>query len=50
VVQAGGWGVYVPHGLVWEIEHAPAPESSARYREIPDLGSLPKLVQDIEGS
>jgi putative hydrolase of the HAD superfamily len=50
VVQAGGWGVYVPHGLVWEIEHAPAPDTSARYREIPDLGSLPKLVQDIEGS
>lgn len=49
VVQAGGWGVYVPHGLVWEIEHAPAPAASARYREIPDLGALPKLVQDIEG-
>lgn len=49
VVSAGGWGVYVPHGLVWELEHAEAPEASARYRELPDLGALPGLMAEIEG-
>jgi putative hydrolase of the HAD superfamily len=44
VVAAGGWGVYVPHGLVWEIEHAPAPEDAPRYCAIEDLGALPGLL------
>lgn len=46
-IQAGSWGVYVPHGLVWEIEHAQAPEDSRRFRELPDLGGLADLVRDI---
>ncbi|MGR3760553.1 HAD family hydrolase [Roseobacteraceae bacterium NS-SX3] len=46
-VEAGGWGTYVPHGLVWEVEHADAPEHSPRYHEIPDLGALPELVERI---
>ena len=44
VVEAGGHGVYVPHGLVWEVEHAEAPAHSARFHEIPNLGALPSLV------
>lgn len=47
-ITAGGWGVYVPHGLVWEIEHAEAPESSPRYRELADLGALADLIATIE--
>lgn len=47
VIDAGGWGTYVPHGLVWEVEYAPAPEHSARYREIADLSALPDLVAGI---
>ncbi|PCH73945.1 MAG: HAD family hydrolase [Rhodobacteraceae bacterium] len=46
VVQAGGWGVYVPHGLVWELEHAEAPKSS-RYRHLKDLGELADLLSEI---
>lgn len=48
VVSTGGWGVYVPHGLVWEIEHAEAPDGSDRYRELPDLGALADLVRTID--
>ncbi|UWQ25475.1 HAD family hydrolase [Leisingera aquaemixtae] len=44
VIEAGGWGTYVPHGLVWEVEHAEAPEHSPRYTEITDLGRLADLV------
>jgi putative hydrolase of the HAD superfamily len=47
VVAAGGWGVHVPHGLVWEIEHASAPAGAERYHELPDLGALPDLVRTI---
>ncbi|MDJ0629647.1 MAG: HAD family hydrolase [Rhodobacter sp.] len=46
-IQAGGWGVYVPHGLVWALEHEEPPQNSPRYREIPDLGGLPPLVAGI---
>ncbi|MFS4581043.1 HAD family hydrolase [Phaeobacter sp. C3_T13_0] len=47
VIEAGGWGIYVPHGLVWEVEYAPAPDHSPRYMEIPNLGALPALAAEI---
>ena len=46
-IAAGGWGVHVPHGLVWELERADAPEGHPRFRALPDLGSLPGLVADL---
>ncbi|MDK3016982.1 HAD family hydrolase [Pseudodonghicola flavimaris] len=49
-IRAGGWGVYVPHGLVWDIEHAEPPTDSPRYRTIADLGELPDLVAAIEAN
>lgn len=47
VIEAGGWGTYVPHGLVWEVEHAEAPDHSPRYTEIKDLGGLADLVERL---
>lgn len=47
VIDAGGWGIYVPHGLVWEIEHAEPPREAARYREIPDLSALAPLLETL---
>jgi len=49
-IEAGGWGTYVPHGLIWEIERAEKPEDHPRYREIADLGALPALVETIEAA
>lgn len=46
-IQAGGWGVYVPHGLVWEIEHAKPPSGAQRFHELTDLGGLADLVRDL---
>jgi putative hydrolase of the HAD superfamily len=46
-IAAGSWGVYVPHGLTWELEHEAAPEGHARYREIPRLGDLSPLIDEI---
>jgi len=47
VIKAGGWGVYVPHGLVWEIEHADPPKDAPRYRSLVDLGGLVGLLDEI---
>jgi putative hydrolase of the HAD superfamily len=44
MLEAGGWGVYVPHDLLWDIEHAEAPKDHPRFREISDLGALPDLL------
>lgn len=47
VIKAGGWGIYVPHGLIWELEHEDPPRDHPRYREIADLGGLAALVADL---
>jgi len=44
VLEAGGWGIYVPHGLTWALEHAEPPVAHPRYRELPDLGALPPAL------
>ena len=44
MIEAGGWGVLVPHGLTWALEHAKAPQDHPRFAEIPDLGHLPALI------
>ncbi len=49
-ILAGGWGVHVPHGLEWEIEHADAPLDHARFRVLAHLGELPDLIGWIDGS
>ena len=47
VIEVGGWGVYVPHGLEWELEKAEAPRQHPRYREITGLADLPQMVHRI---
>ena len=46
-IQAGGWGVYVPHDLTWVLEHVPEPEGEPRYRKIPALGLLATVIDGI---
>lgn len=47
MVQAGGWGIYVPATLTWELERADAPDSD-RYRHIDTLDELPAILGQIE--
>lgn len=47
MIDAGGWGVYVPHGLTWAVEHAEAPTHHPRYAQITDLSALPDLIATI---
>ncbi len=46
MISAGGWGVYVPHGVTWAIEHAPTP-THHKFHEIHSLGALPDLIQNL---
>ncbi len=47
-LEAGAWGVYVPHALTWTLEHAEPPVTDPRFRTISDLGLLPALVEDLQ--
>jgi putative hydrolase of the HAD superfamily len=46
-IEAGSWGVHVPHDLTWQLEHAEPPVNQPRYRQIPHLGELPALIEQI---
>ena len=46
-LAAGAWGVYVPHDLMFALEHAEAPTDLPRFREIDDLGKLVDLLAQI---
>jgi putative hydrolase of the HAD superfamily len=50
MIEAGGWGVHVPHGLTWAIEAAEAPESHPRYRQLEALSGLPELISEVSES
>jgi len=43
-IEAGSWGVYVPHALTWSYEHIEAPTTEPRFRQIEHLGQLEDLV------
>ena len=48
-IEAGGWGIHVPHPLTWSFEYVEAPAGHPRFREINDLGALPALVRSLSG-
>ncbi|MFK7879879.1 HAD family hydrolase [Roseobacter sp.] len=49
MIDAGGWGVFVPHGHEWELEKAAPPKSNPKYHVLPNLGGLTRLIHQIEG-
>ncbi len=46
-LEAGGFGVYVPHGITWALEAADEPKDHPRYKVLADLGGLPDLVRSL---
>jgi putative hydrolase of the HAD superfamily len=46
-IQAGSWGVYVPHALTWALEHCDEPEDEPRFKRLAHLGELIDLVTQI---
>lgn len=47
-IEAGGWGVHVPHDLIWALEHAEEPVGHPRYRQLAHLGELVDLILSID--
>lgn len=47
MIAAGGWGVHVPHDLVWDLEHAEAPEDGERFCQLDSLEGLGALVDRL---
>ncbi|MBN9026884.1 MULTISPECIES: HAD family hydrolase [Kaistia] len=47
-IEAGSWGVYVPHDLTWSFEHVEAPVGAPRFREVPHLGELLALLAKLD--
>lgn len=48
MIEAGGWGVFVPHEHEWDMEHATPPRDAARYHALATLADLPQLIGQIE--
>jgi len=43
-LEAGAWGVHVPHDLTWSFERAEPPVAHPRFAQIDGLAALPDLV------
>lgn len=48
-IEAGGWGVFVPHDLTWAVEHAEEPAGHPRFHKIAHLGDLAGVIEGVEG-
>ncbi|MET3647566.1 putative hydrolase of the HAD superfamily [Phyllobacterium ifriqiyense] len=46
-IEAGAWGIFVPHELTWVLEHVEAPIENPRFRQIEHLGQLTTLLEEI---
>jgi putative hydrolase of the HAD superfamily len=49
-IQAGSWGVYVPHAVTWALEHAEAPINEPRFKQLAHLGELIGLLEQLGGA
>ncbi len=47
MIEAGGWGVYVPTDLIWALERAEAPDRHPKYHQINDLSGLPAILDRL---
>ncbi len=46
-LQAGAWGVHIPHDLTWSYEQAEPPVHAPRFRAIDRLAELPALLEGL---
>ncbi|ARO14046.1 putative hydrolase (haloacid dehalogenase (HAD) superfamily protein) [Ketogulonicigenium robustum] len=46
-IEAGHWGVHVPHATTWYMEHAEPPIGHPRFRAIAQIDALSDLVDSL---
>lgn len=47
-IEAGGWGVHVPHELTCALEYAVAPSEATRFRRLAHLGEVQEMLKEID--
>ena len=47
MLEAGGWGVHVPHAMTWALERADPPQGHSRFHHMADLSHLADLVGQL---
>lgn len=47
-LAAGAYGVHIPHGMTWALEHADAPQGADRFFTLSSLAELPDLVANLQ--
>ncbi len=46
-IEAGSWGVHIPHDLTWALEHADEPIDAKHFRRLDHVGEVPALLREI---
>jgi len=46
-IEAGGWGIFVPHEHAWALEHAEAPIDAPRFREAAQFGDIADIIEKL---
>jgi putative hydrolase of the HAD superfamily len=46
-LEAGSWGVHIPHSLIWALEEADTPADHRRFHSLADIGALPALIDRL---
>lgn len=46
-LAVGAYGVHVPQGVTWALEHAETPADNPRFFALDDLSGLPDLVKNV---
>lgn len=46
-IEAGSWGVHIPHDLTWAFEHADEPAEAKQFRRLDHVGELPALLTGL---
>ena len=46
-IQAGSWGIHVPHDVEWELEHAEAPVGADRFRMMDTLAEAAAFIRTL---
>jgi putative hydrolase of the HAD superfamily len=47
MIEAGGYGCYVPFSILWDHEHEVVPKNTPRYFEVEDLRGVPEVARKI---
>jgi putative hydrolase of the HAD superfamily len=48
MIEAGGYGVYVPFSIVWDHEHEAVPTNTPRFFVVEDMSGIPKVLSKLE--